>query len=143
MQRPQRQAARDAMSRIHDIAEWENLSENSARFTQIAAQIDHELQAELQQKIVDVRDVDMSETLSEADSSEEDDSFVDKDESDDDCSFSMQRDSLECSSMEDSESVSSCSFHSCTESVTPGAHTPDASQVFAEAALNLQTEELA
>ena len=75
---------------------------------------------------------------------------MDKDDSDDaDGSFSMQDnkdDSSQCSSLDESDSASCCSFHSCTESVadvTHGAHTLDASQVFAEAALNLQTEELA
>jgi hypothetical protein len=52
MQRPRRQAAEDALAKMRDVFEWEQLSENSKRFKECAARIDTELRAELQQKSV-------------------------------------------------------------------------------------------
>lgn len=117
--RSQRQAARDALSKIRSIQEWENLSENSTRFKQLASSIDDELRKEIEQKHVDPGDVDMSQ----ADSSEEDssneqqqDSFVvstdDEACDEDDKDFALVQDDLlesdsmhsEDNSCEDAES---------------------------------------
>jgi hypothetical protein len=70
MQRPRRQAAENALAKMRDVFEWEQLSENSQRFKECAARIDSELRAELQQKSVLVSDLDPDEGL--PDSAEED-----------------------------------------------------------------------
>jgi hypothetical protein len=59
--RPRRQAAQDAVAKMRDIFEWEQLPESSRRFRECAAQIDAELRAEVQQKSVLVSDLDPDE----------------------------------------------------------------------------------
>jgi hypothetical protein len=61
MQRPRRQAAQDAVAKMRDVFEWEQLPESSQRFRECAAQIDAELRAEVKQKSVLVSDLDPDE----------------------------------------------------------------------------------
>jgi hypothetical protein len=76
MQRPQRQAAKDALLKIRSIREWENLSETSQRFIECAALIDAELEAEISKKTVSTCDLDLCETEEE----ESDDEYYDADD---------------------------------------------------------------
>lgn len=79
MQRPQRQAAQDALLKIRSIREWENLSETSERFIECAALIDAELEAEISKKKVSSCDLDLCETEEEESNDEyydADDGFV-------------------------------------------------------------------
>jgi hypothetical protein len=66
MQRPRRQAAQDAVAKMRDVFEWEQLPESSRRFRECAAQIDAELRAEVQQKSVLVSDLDPDEECAES-----------------------------------------------------------------------------
>jgi hypothetical protein len=61
MQRPRRQAAQDALVKMRDVLEWEELPESSRRFRECAEQIDSELRAEVRQKSVLVSDLDPDE----------------------------------------------------------------------------------
>jgi hypothetical protein len=79
MHRPRRQAARDALEKIHGIQEWENLSENSELFRQCAAKIDAEFEAEVLKTDVQNADFEMSgsnEEEIEDEDNDSDDSFV-------------------------------------------------------------------
>lgn len=110
--RPQRQAARDALSKIRSIREWENLSENSERFRELAQRIDDELRTEIEHRHVDPGDVDMSEEQSSEESEDEHDSFVastdDEMHAQDDTDFVLSTDDMQqLESMESMDSTDS------------------------------------
>jgi hypothetical protein len=61
MQRPRRQAAQDAVVKMREVFEWEQLPESSRRFRECAERIDYELRAEVRQKSVLASDLDPDE----------------------------------------------------------------------------------
>ena len=58
MQRPRRQAAAAALENMRRVREWEDMSENSKRFRECAAQIEAEFQNEESTHMVRAEDLD-------------------------------------------------------------------------------------
>lgn len=124
--RARRQAAVAALENMRRVREWEDMSENSKRFRECAAQIDAEFKAEVRHKAVSAEDLESdAECESEGDSDDgyvtANDSFVSVG-SDDDESVDKE---FEPPAAEEAEASDDDDFEECVSETSEVESHPD------------------